>query len=216
MTTPERYEEWLDFYFGRTGDRHAAWSLYWGFSAPPALCADLFAATLDRSGSDLDAFTDGEVAVGLDALLFGNLGDMPHKLFGTGVTEPQRLAILRSFLPLYRDCLARRSPPVLGHLDEGKGHPLEYPTYMLWDVTPFDAMARKDEARTDVLLGVLDAALRLPNAACVESALHGLGHWSGPTRPRAVATIDGWLASRPEVRPELFHYARAARTGCIR
>jgi hypothetical protein len=57
--------------------------------------------------------------------------------------------------------------------------------------------------------------LRLPNPACQESALHGLGHWAHAYPAFAAATIDAYLAANPTLRPELARYAEAARSGCI-
>ena len=84
----------------------------WQFEASPSETADLFIYTLNNSGRDLEDYTDGQIAVGLNGLLVSNYGDVPHVLTGAGSSETQRIAILYSFKALYRDCFARRSPPV--------------------------------------------------------------------------------------------------------
>jgi hypothetical protein len=189
--------------------------LDWEFAGSPSEIADLFIYTFENCGRDLARFSDGQIAAGLNGLLFSNYGSVPHILTGAGPSEAQRVAVLRSFKALYRDCLAKRSPPVLGHVNESHNNPLEFVTYMLWDVTPFDSMAMKSEERMLALLDALNFALRLPNEACIESALHGLGHLGGKARQRAQALIGDWLDEMPEVRPALIDYARAARTGMI-
>jgi hypothetical protein len=63
-------------------------------------------------------------------------------------------------------------------------------------------------------LDVMEAVLRLPNPACKESALHGLGHMVGHS-DRALEIIDRFLADSADLDPALLDYARAARTGCI-
>lgn len=213
---PARYDEWLDYYFGRYGrDSDDEWDMDWHFDAKPQELAHLFIHTLTNCGRDLAPFSDGQVAIGLQALLFSNFSDIPHTLMDGGTTEAARLVSIGSFVALYRDLLDRRAPPVLGHLNETQNNPLEYVTYMLWDVSPFDVMAARTEAGGEALLQVLAGALRLRNDACIESALHGLGHLNGALRGRAAAAIGDWLEERPQVRPELLAYARAARSGCI-
>ena len=139
--TPARYEEWLEFFFGRfEQDSSDPWAMNWEFDAKAPEIADLFVATLERSGTDLHRYSDAQVSIGLQALLFMSFGSVGHVLTGAGPTEEQRLAVLRSFRPLYLDCLAHRSPPVLGHLSETQNNPLEFLTYMLWDGNPYDFM----------------------------------------------------------------------------
>jgi hypothetical protein len=57
--------------------------------------------------------------------------------------------------------------------------------------------------------------LKLPNPACQENALHGLGHWAHTYPEFAAAAIDAYLAANQKLRPELVRYAQAARAGCI-
>jgi hypothetical protein len=212
---PARYEEWLEFVFGRTGDDTDPFEMDWDFDAPPDVLADLFVWTMENSGRDLERFSDHQVSLGLQGLLFSDFSGIPHELIGPGVPEDKKIAVIRSLGPLYRDCLCVRSADVLGHLNETAQSPLEYVTYMLWDVTVLDTMARKEKARLDVLLDVLSATIRLPNGACVESALHGLGHMGRDARPKASSVIDRWLEESPPVRPDLLAYAKRAREGRI-
>jgi hypothetical protein len=214
--TPARYEEWLEFFFGRfERDSSDPWAMNWWFDASPPDMAELFIRTLQHSGANLARYSDAQVSTGLQALLFSNFSDVAYVLTNSSLSEQQRLDMLRSFRPLYRDCLAQRAPPVLGHLSETRDSPLEFVTYMLWDVAPFDVMALKSKERTDVLLDVFWDVLHLPNEACAESVLHGLGHLGEPARPRAREMIARWIDERPKVRPELLRYAAAAQTGCI-
>jgi len=109
---------------------------------------------------------------------------------------------------------------VLGHLSETRGSPLEYVTYMLWDSSPLSAFASRAETRP-ALLRVLEDALYLPNPACVESALHGVGHLRaagiGVAKRNAelAGIIDRFLATRTDVDPVLRDYAIQARRGNV-
>jgi len=62
----------------------------------------------------------------------------------------------------------------------------------------------------------MEAALYLPNDACVESGLHGLGHRFHQDKARAPEIIDKFLSKTKSLRPELRQYALNAKTGRIR
>jgi len=61
---------------------------------------------------------------------------------------------------------------------------------------------------------VMEAVLRLPNPACKESALHGLGHMVRHS-DRALEIIERFLSSATDLDAALIQYAEAARSGCI-
>lgn len=220
---PERYEEWLDFFFGRLGDKQDPWDLEWGFTAPARELADLYRATLVYSGQDLAHYSDWQAGCGLIALLSGDFSNTCHDLFGDGITDAQQLALCLAFKPFYMDCLARRSPPVLGHLSETRGNgKFAYLTYMLWDVSSLGrliAVTLPGDTRS-ALIDTLHQVLVEPqmNPACVESILHGFGHMVHPHplyRDQIVAAIDDYIKKGPMARPELLQYAQAARSGCV-
>ena len=89
--------------------------------------------------------------------------------------------------------------------------------YMWWDIIPLAASSkpRQPDPIHEASLAVMRATLRLPNPACQESALHGLGHWAHAYPEFTAATIDAYLAANPKLRPELVRYAQAARSGCV-
>jgi hypothetical protein len=57
---------------------------------------------------------------------------------------------------------------------------------------------------------VIARTLALPNVACQESALHGIGHGFG-----APAMVDAYLAANPDIPPALRAYALNARAGRV-
>lgn len=213
---PPRYSEWLDFAFGRMGrDSDDEWSMDWTFDASARDLADLYRYGMDHCGSAFEAYTDRQLAVGLNALLFCVYSNIAEEVMGRHADEQRAVAAIRSLARLYSDGLTARSPHVLGHLSERSENPLWYVTYMLWDVSPIDQYALKTDARIDALFATFEAGLASSNIACVESALHGLGHASDKIRPRAQRAITAWIDSGPNVRPELIAYAKRAHGGRI-
>jgi hypothetical protein len=222
LAAPPRYDEWLDFFFGRfERDADDPWKMDWNFNASADEKAELFAATLNRCGSDLAACSGRQIAVGLQATWMGELSStIAHDICGS--SDNARLAAISSFASLYTNLLAPRSTPALGHLNECDGAPLSYVVYMAWDVSPMkDLVGLRDPNRDrDALIGVMSDILcsKPANPAVIESILHGFGHMVGSHpkyRDQIVASIDYFLSHRPITRPELKIYAGHAKKGYV-
>ena len=215
---PARYEEWISYLFdqpvvSRTGDLHAA-----DFDASDGEITALFTATMRRCGDDLLPFSLSQVAQGLDLLFNPALSNHAFSLKAESVPKSARVEALQSIRTLYTDCFERRCEPVLSHCNEPGGNRLNMVCYMLWDVSPLNYWKDDPDAALyyDTVVDLLDAVLALGNVACLESALHGLGHTAAYARPGQVAAvIDRFLRLRKGLRPELAHYARCASTGYV-
>jgi hypothetical protein len=84
------------------------------------------------------------------------------------------------------------------------------------DLADFEASSEELNALVArTVLEVLGYALTLRNAACVESALHGLGHLQGYRRGDVTPMIEDFIRRNPDLRPELLKYAEHAAAGCI-
>jgi len=221
VPAPSRYSEWLDFVFGRIRPGEDPWQLDWKFDASPEDLALLLAHTMQHCGRDLASYSDDQLATGLRALLMVPLSRIAYRLSQAQLPDATKLTVLTSLPNLYANCLSDRSPPVLGHLSETRGSALAGVTYMLWDECPLtNWISVKDDQGRSALVALLGNVLmqRPANPACLESALHGLGHLvtAHPKyEPEIIAQIDAFLASRPIGRPELKTYAAAARKGHI-
>jgi hypothetical protein len=219
---PARYQEWLEFYFGRLQDGQDPWQFEWEFEASPLELADLYTTTFTNSASDLVSFSDWSLSTGLEALLVHNLSNMPFELTKKELGSDKKLAFVRSLGFLYRDFLTKRVPPFLGHLNEGAGNRLNSITYMLWDSTPLSGLiaVRDPSSRKSALIEMLREVLlmRNPNPACLEGVLHGLGHMVHAYvnyRSDVISAIDDFIANGRMPRAELLQYAIHAKTGMI-
>jgi hypothetical protein len=123
--------------------------------------------------------------------------------------------LVGSVARFFRDFFEPRCMPKLAHLDTQYTEPLNGICYMWWEVITWGwAKDDPDAERIKAAdLDVMEQVLSLPNPACQESALHGLGHMARHS-DRARAIITGYLA-RADVPPGLEAYARSALTGCI-
>jgi hypothetical protein len=228
----DRYARWLDGVFGvfdafpdlapaDAFDHSPFGTSSHGFGTDEICAATM--QTFERSDRDLAQFSARAVACGLKVLVDPIFSDLDRHLY-------RRADVLAAFGDLYSKCLSVRSPAVLGSLSEPAdpaAAALGTITYMLWDITSLNYWPNDLDHQTFVppFLDMLERVIMTnDNPACIESALHGIGHVSGYGGHHAVTTyaderrlwiIDAFLAQRPMLRPELLDYARAARSGMI-
>jgi len=101
-----RYQEWLEFHFGRTGDDTEPFGMDWDFPGVGAQLIIPFTRTMEQSGTDLSRFTDRQVAIGLQSLLFSNFGHIAYRLPTLAVDVDAKIAAIASLSRLYSDCLS--------------------------------------------------------------------------------------------------------------
>jgi hypothetical protein len=206
--TNDLYEQWIRNLFGQpdtSQERYRDSDIDIGASKEQKVT--LIGKTFLRSGVDLTRFTDQQVCNGLNYIFNNSCSDTVYLLCQKGVAEELRIDTVRQMKHLYRDCFAKRCSPSLGHLSESAG-PLNGCCYMLWDVSPLTSW-------NGVVLEVMEDALYVPHDACIESALHGLGHRYFDDKARVPGIIDRFLDQTKGLRPELREYARAARQGMV-
>lgn len=71
------------------------------------------------------------------------------------------------------------------------------------------------ERKIEAVAGVMERCLKSPNLACVESALHGLGHMVAEYPSVAEPILDQYLKTPQKIPAAVFNYAKAARMGLI-
>ena len=208
------YQKWLNCVFGSSVNQAFSSSKLDKLDAE-TICK-YFYTTLLNSGSDLLRFSDKQVNNGL-YLMFGERANIVDALKEPSISAQARTAAIRAIKILYTDCFDLRSRPVLSHLDERGASSINSICYMLWDVTPITVWGNKGDCEYfDLSLEVLEFALYLKNPACIESALHGLGHMgSCGTNQRVTRIIDNWIRQTQISHPQLLEYAVRAQQGYI-
>ncbi len=196
-----------------------AW--HWDDSAPqwedsPDHIAFFIAEAFEHSGELLAPFSDEQLNQGFWYLVSNDGSEFMYSLVDQSVNPALRLRALRSFVPLFEQVMAVRCSPHLSHLDEHGANPLNSSCYMWWDILPIHGrpdVPERAEFDSEVL-AVLRRLLAIPQDACRESALHGLGHWF-IYYPGAANIIDEFLSRTPDLRPELVAYAKSAKIGDV-
>jgi len=164
---------------------------------------------------DLAAYSDWQIALGISAIFDTGCTDCALALREGIVPIAQRVEAIHAINHLYADCYAPRCAPVLGHLSE-TGNPLNMFCYMIWDITPLsycEGIPHRG-ALYEALTDVMAYALTLPNVACMENGLHGLGHMVA-YYPPASEPIRRFIQQAGDRDPRLIAYGRAAARGCI-
>jgi hypothetical protein len=204
------YAQWLDHVFNRPVGDPACYFDWQNeeFHASREDLVYLIGRTCERSGTDLIKYSDGQVSNGIRYMFFNGPSDGIYALVQKGVAEDARIEAVRKMKNLYRDCFAKRCSPILCHLNEANQSPLNSVCYLLWDESPLGRWK-------DVVLEVMEFALYLPNYACIESALHGLGHRHHQSPERVDEIIDKYLSKTKSLKSELRRFAARAKTGAI-
>jgi len=213
-----RYPEWLTHVFD-----HEVTEPNWFFDvdepefrASDRELAELFSITMKNSGRDLCRYSDAQVDQGLNYIFSNSCSNFTFSILDGEIEVELKVAALRSIQTLYTDCFEVRCSPTLSHLDE-PGSRLNHMCYMLWDLTPLNYWEGRPE-RTEAysaIVDVMEAGLASHNLACVEGALHGLGHTFPYLPERIGPLIARYIARNPSVRPELLRYARNAAVGHV-
>lgn len=187
------------------------------FEANEVEQAELIAYTLEQCGQDLAKFSERQVNYGLEYIFNNSCSDVVFTLMNDSVPMQLRLRAIEAIKTLYRDCFTSRCAPVLGHLDEPGANPLNQVCYMLWDASPLSYWENRPnrEVFYGAVIDVMDKALASTNPACVESALHGLGHLHSYCLERVEKVISTYLQRNIFVAPGLQQYAQRAAIGYV-
>lgn len=217
-SAPATFEGWLDETFGRavTGENYPQFVHRdvdeWPDPVPDAAALAYLTRLFERPEESLRWFSDRQIAAGLWELGPGDA----HCIYNRDLPIGDRERLVRAVETFFREFFDPRCEPALSHAARDHVSPLNSACYMWWEnILLGGAEDDRHAARLhDRDLDVMEAVLRLPNVACQEAALHGLGHEVRRSE-RARAIIERFLADATSADEALVQYARAAASGCI-
>lgn len=206
------FEEWVVYAFDHREDD------YW--SEEPALVVPFLTRLWEDPLPHLAPYSDAQINQGLWFLINNTCSNHFFALLEETVPWEARRRCLRATVPLYEKLFAPRCTSHLGHLLRAYPpdmNPLNSVCYMWWDIAPVcghPEMPDRHEFDAECL-EVMRRTLAIPQDACRESALHGLGHWERSYPNEVHRVIDDFVAQNPNLPEALRAYARAARAGCV-
>lgn len=214
----DHYQKWINHVF-----KHPVLEPQWYFDidAPNFEVSNtefvfLFIKTMLRCGIDLLEFDNAQVNQGLYYIFMNCCSDYMFQLRSASVSKEVKARAIIAIKHLYSDCFEKRCTPTLSHLNE-PGSPLNSICYMLWDITPLNYWEDSDDKDFlyEQVVDVLAFALKLPNIACVESALHGLGHTYMEAPKLVEQVLNEFLRENQLFNENLLSYAQFAKSGYI-
>ncbi len=220
------YEQWITFVFdhpendsqGAGGGLTSRDSQDWDDLADPALTLSFLTRLFENPEDLMRRFSRRQIDQGLRFII--HTGESGHMLVlqDTSLPWTSRLRCIEAMVPLFERLMAPVYQDDIGHTRKGPGDPARpvFACYMWWDIVPLWGlmeMENQGDINNAVLL-VLERILTLPADSCVESALHGLGHWQYVDPHRVGRIIERFLA-RSNINPELRRYAESARVGHV-
>ncbi len=218
------YDDWVRYCFDREVKK-PEW--YWQYDEngdadwycpTPSLLASYLCRLFKRSGDLLDQYSQEQVAQGLYFICSSGSGYLQTAREGS-VSKEDQINWIKSVSHLYTDLFSKACSHYYGHLDQGpeKPKPLNSLCYMFWDLDCLEgaAMFPGEEYLVEPIFEVLCCALKQPSPACIESALHGLGHLEIYHPDRVHKLIGDFLGSHADATAELTAYAERALKGCV-
>lgn len=213
------FEQWIDGIFD-----HPVTKPEWYWAPEADTCvedddetnADYLARLFADSDRLLRRFDNAQVSRGLEMIVSSSCSEHSYSITGGHASWPTRQRAIRAIFDVYAKCFANRCSESLGHYEDIP-NPLNYICYMWWDVFPAwgDPKDTESAHEVDEYIGVMERCLSLKHHACLEGALHGLGHWQSIFPEKVEPIIDQFLQERNDLRPDLVVYARRARKGAV-
>ncbi|MGD1018592.1 MAG: hypothetical protein ABSA12_04660 [Verrucomicrobiia bacterium] len=188
------------------------------WTASPVVIVDYITRLFEEAPTLLSAYSDAQAAQGLWFLGIGIFCDGVPSIYREAVLRSQRERCIRSIYNLFEKYFAIKCSSHLSNIDEQGANPLNVVCYMWWDFLSHEAQDPEGRIGTDMdadVLSTMQRILHLNQDACVESALHGLGHWQHLCPDDVAGIIDRFVATNPDVRHELRTYALEARSGRV-
>ena len=220
------FDQWIDYVFDHPVLRPQWWwqdpeSGYlqeWNERAHPAETLSYLTRLFQEPSPLLQRFTRSQIDQGLNFLVSNACSNHMFLLSEVKLPWPDRCACIDAMVPLYAKLMAPVYGDDLGHTERAPGDP-ERPTfacYMWWDVIPlYGGMDNDDGDRiNEAVLNVFEQVLKLKAESCLESVLHGLGHWHAWIPERTEPIVRRFL-TRTDISPELREYAEHVAVGYV-
>lgn len=213
------YEAWLEHVFERPKTA-SGWYFDLNiepFDAKSTQLTILLTNTFINSGVDLDIFSKRQINEGLNYIFNTSCSDISYVLKDISVPVDDRTRAIKAIRNLYSDCFAVKCTESLSHLSESSTSEINQICYMLWDVSPYCHWDNSSENSIfhTTIFEVLEAALHMTHQACVESAIHGLGHMHAYEPDSVELILSQWLSKRAASSSPLVKYAKAACQGNV-
>ena len=170
-----------------------------------------------HSGHLLETNSDQQVVLGIDYLCNNAISDYMYLTEEPKLPLEKRLAVVESIYFVFQDVFETRCRRELASNSESDFTKIDLVCYMYWEVCAAGFPLFREDCDPKyaaVILDLMERCLTLKNPACIESALHGLGHLVDYNN-QARVVIEKFIRNNPNADIAILNYAEAAKTGCI-
>lgn len=218
------YEEWVRFVFDHPILDPSWWWQFpetgylqeWNDEADRARTLSYLTQLFEKPEGLIGRYSRAQIDQGLKFLVCNSCSNHMFALSDAKLPWADRRRCFDAMIPLYTKLMAPVYGDDLAHNRYGPAERPNYACYMWWDIIPiYGGMEHTDRDRiNDAVLNVFQQVLKLKSEACLESVLHGLGHWHQYHRARTAQIVQRFLL-RTDLSPELRSYAELAATGMV-
>lgn len=220
------YEGWVKYIFDHPileprwwwQDEEGEDFQWWNEEADTARTLAYVTQMFRESATLVGRFSRAQIDQGLSYIVDPSSSLHLFVLIDQSLPWDDRRECFQAMVPLYRDLMAPIYGNDLGHTQFGPGDSARpnYACYMWWDVMPLHgAMNHPDQERiNDAVFTIFEEVLALEAESCLESVLHGLGHWQRYAPRRADGAVERFL-QRQDISYSLRTYATLAREGGV-
>jgi hypothetical protein len=220
------FDEWVRYVFDHPvldpkwwwQSRESGHNQEWNESADPARTLSYLTRLFEAPEGLLERLSRAQIDQGLNYLLSNACSNHMFVLLDANLPWSDRRRCFDAMIPLYAKLMAPVYQDDLGHKEYQAADP-QRPTfscYMWWDVVPlYGGMDHCDRDKiNDAVLHIFEQVLKLKAESCLESVLHGLGHWHMDLPERTEPIVRRFL-SRSDISEDLRSYAEYAAVGSV-
>lgn len=217
------YEEWVHFVFDHPvleprwwwQEPESGFLQEWNDQADPARTLSYVTRLFNESEQLLGRFTRKQIDQGLNFLISGSCSNHMCVLPDHKLPWENRRKCFEAMIALYSKLIAPVYGNDLGHIERADSNPdcPGYACYMWWEVISLHG-GDEDRRINAAVLHVFQEVLKLKAESCLESVLHGLGHWHLWIPDQTAPVIRRFL-ERTDISPELRIYAERAAIGAV-
>ncbi len=217
------YERWVEHVFDHPildpqwwwrDDSHYE---FWDEDADSVRTLSYLTRLFRNSGILADHYSRAQIDQGFNYLVSNSCSSYMYVLTNEELPIADRTTCISAIGDVYRDLFSKVYGNDIAHGSHGGGMEPNFICYMWWDIIPlYGGMELPDiNAINSAVLQTFEHTLDLKSEACLESVLHGLGHWQMYC-PLEVGRIVGrFLKGRSDISNALRRYAELARIGQV-
>jgi hypothetical protein len=227
------FEEWLKWAFDHPVPAKDAKEWWWyhlpdadeggsWLDRPPERALTFATKLFENPLAYLSCYSDAQIGEGIWFIVYRACSKHFEGLMDRNIDLGLRTRCIRSLENVSRDLFAPRCTDDVRRNDTNS---LDQTCYMLWDLVVRDAetfewspdrpyRTSRDPEIDKEFLDTLALILAMPNIACQQSALHGLGHLVRDAK-LGENVVQQYLDTHPNLRDDLRKYAQRALTGAV-